>query len=375
MTENVDGASKGQAAEKASEKPKPRPRPILISSQRQTDARPQPLSLPPAPAVPLVKQNEVRSLVSAVKPLDSTEEPSSMCGLSTILEVSEHSQLTASVLPRRRDEVDTAEAAADTARSMSPFPDSEAVTVTRRPEAEVAMTDLAAVRKLIDRVKKQGEQIHLSDEHFLNVTGQAMGRPSKGGNESISPEKYSVNQQFIKKVLEFSASPSLSLSSDESSSFRPVQLPASRAETADRKKVQPLKSKTVPVKFFEQSQSVLSPIPKTLENTKNTSVNDSTKYAKHIPSQSLSHLATFSRGGQQPPAPGPRPQLSQAQLRYYIVKLLQMRAEEVAELSVSTTGLQSSSSEAGARGKMSSGSGVDTSSSSDTFRDITFSDS
>ena len=370
MTENVDSASKGQEAEK----PRPRPRPILISSQRQTEPRPPP-SLPPAPAVPIVKQNEVRSLVSAVKPLDSTEEPSSMCGLSTILEVSEHSQLTASVLPRRRDEVDTAEAAADTARSMSPFPDSEAVTVTRRPEAEVAMTDLAAVRKLIDRVKKQGEQIHLSDEHFLSVTGQAMGRPSKGGNESISPEKYSVNQQFIKKVLEFSASPSLSLSSDESSSFRPVQLPASRPETADRKKVQPLKSKTVPVKFFEQS--VLSPIPKTLENqnTNITSVNDSTKYAKHIPSQSLSHLATFPRGGQQPPAPGPRPQLSQAQLRYYIVKLLQMRAEEVAELSVSTTGLQSSSSEAGARMKMSSGSGIDTSSSSDTFRDITFSDS
>ena len=102
MTENVDSASKGQA----SEKPRPRPRPILISSQRQTETRPPP-SLPPAPAVTLVKQDEVRSLVSAVKPLDSTEEPSSLCGLSTILEVSEHSQLTASALPRRRDEVDT----------------------------------------------------------------------------------------------------------------------------------------------------------------------------------------------------------------------------------------------------------------------------
>ena len=102
VTENVETASKGQEAEK----PRPRPRPILISSQRQTETRPPP-SLPPAPAVPLVKQNEVRSLVSAVKPLDSTEEPSSLCGLSTILEVSEHSQLTASALPRRRDEVDT----------------------------------------------------------------------------------------------------------------------------------------------------------------------------------------------------------------------------------------------------------------------------
>ena len=102
-------------------------------------------------------------------------------------------------------------------------------------------------------------------------------------------DKYQVNQDFLKKVLDFSSSLS-TLSSDESS-FRPVALPLSKS------KIQK-KTKSVPaiVPSFFQHSSKLSPILKKSSKTEEDG----------------------------------------SVLREYIVKLLQMKHEDIAELSVTS---------------------------------------
>ena len=230
-------------------------------------------------------------------------EPESMSGLSTILEVTEN------ISSSRYQGV----------KDASPFPQSELP--SHRSAGGGAEMDLVAVRRLIDRVKRQGEQIKLTDAHYLNVSGTSVGRGNKAGDETdVSGKKYEVNQDFIEKVLNFSSSQSLTLSSDESSVFRPVQLPSPKTvqSSGDMQQLQPQK---LPKKFFEKS--ILSPIPKS-ENKYGPEKGSMFKPMENpVISQSLSHTKAFSKRNEQ--------------LRYYILKLLQMKHDEVEDLSVTST--------------------------------------
>ena len=239
------------------------------------------------------------------------DNPESMSGLSTILEVTEN--MSSSRHPGVTEEA-------------SPFPQSELLS-QRSARAEsrggVAEMDLVAVRRLIDRVKKQGEQIKLTDAHYLNVTGTSLGASNKAVDDTdVGGKKYEVNQDFIEKVLNFSSSQSLTLSSDESSVFRPVKLPSPKTvQSSDMKPLQPQK---LPKKFFEKS--ILSPIPKTESTEKNQGLEKVSMF-KPVESpkisQSLSHSKAFSKRNEQ--------------LRYYILKLLQMKHDEVDDLSLTST--------------------------------------
>ena len=240
------------------------------------------------------------------------DDPDSMSVLSTILEVTEN--LSSSRHPG--------------AVEASPFPQSELLShrsARGGDKGGVAEMDLVAVRRLIDRVKRQGEQIKLTDAHYLNVSGTSVGRDNKAADDTnIGGKKYEVNQNFIEKVLNFSSSQSLTLSSDESSVFRPVKLPSPKTVPPSSDKMHPLHPEELPKKFFEKS--ILSPIPKTvgIEKIKG---HDKVSMIKSVEipkiSQSLSHAKAFSERNQQ--------------LRYYILKLLQMKHDEVEDLSVTST--------------------------------------
>ena len=229
---------------------------------------------------------------------------------------------------------------------MSPFPQSEII--TDRTEAGLAVTDLAAVRKLINRVKSQGEKLHLSDKHYLNITGQAEPTGNKTA-DTVSNDKYQVNQQFIKKVMEFSSSSSslTLLSSDESSSFRPVKLPLSTKHSDPvlvPTRPTPIKSKSLSPQFF--NNSVVSPIPKSVLK-QNSGVNKISASEKLI-SKSLAQMQTFGKKNITEVNLKKREKVeelkqfdnnqkdNQKLLRYYIEKLLQMKHDEISDLSVTT---------------------------------------
>ena len=243
------------------------------------------------------------------------DDPDSMSGLSTILEVTEN--MTSSRHPGAGEEA-------------SPFPHSELLShrsARGGAKGGVAEMDLVAVRRLIDRVKRQGEQIKLTDAHYLNVSGTSVGPDNKAADDTnvgAGGKKYEVNQNFIEKVLNFSSSQSLTLSSDESSVFRPVKLPSPKTVPLSSGKMQPLHPQGVPKQFFEQS--FLSPIPKTVSLEKKQG-HDKVSMLKNVEipktSQSLSHAKAFSERNQQ--------------LRYYILKLLKMKHDEVEDLSVTST--------------------------------------
>ena len=229
---------------------------------------------------------------------------------------------------------------------MSPFPQSEII--TDRTEAGLAVTDLAAVRKLINRVKSQGEKLHLSDKHYLNITGQAEPTGNKTA-DTVSNDKYQVNQQFIKKVMEFSSSSSslTLLSSDESSSFRPVKLPLSTKHSDPvlvPTRPTPIKSKSLSPQFF--NNSVVSPIPKSVLK-QNSGVNKISASEKLI-SKSLAQMQTYGKKNITEVNLKKREKVeelkqfdnnqkdNQKLLRYYIEKLLQMKHDEISDLSVTT---------------------------------------
>ena len=239
------------------------------------------------------------------------DDPESMSGLSTILEVTEN--MSSSRHPGVTEE----------ASQASPFPQSELLSHRSARAGGVAEMDLVAVRRLIDRVKKQGEQIKLTDAHYLNVTGTSVGAGNKSVDDTdVGVKKYEVNQDFIEKVLNFSSSQSLTLSSDESSVFRPVKLPSPK--TVQSSDIKPLQPQKLPKKFFEKS--ILSPIPKTESTEKNQGLEKVSMF-KPVESpkisQSLSHTKVFSERNDQ--------------LRYYILKLLQMKHDEVDDLSLTST--------------------------------------
>ena len=270
--------------------------PVLIRSKPRT--------------VQIEDQTEVKKLVNSVKPLDNTEEPSSMSGLSTIMEVTEN--ITATELPHDYNDVSE-----DDRTIMSPFPQSEMIC----NRSDNIKTDLESVKKLIDRVKRQGEKVRLSDSHFLNITGKSFQSQS-GNKESCSiAEKYQVNHQFIKRVMDFASSSSLTVSSsDDSSSFRPVKAPNSKTDIVSQ-----LKSKSLHSHIFHRS--VLSPIPKA--KFRNFIKNNAHVQSENT-SQSLCQEIAFNNEG------GLDSDL-QTQLRYYIEKLLRMNHEEISDLSVTTT--------------------------------------
>ena len=246
---------------------------------------------------------------------DIHDDPDSMSGLSTILEVTEN--MTSSRHPVAGEET-------------SPFPQSELLShrsARGGAKGGVAEMDLVAVRRLIDRVKRQGEQIKLTDAHYLNVSGTSVGPDNKDADDTnvgAGGKKYEVNQNFIEQVLNFSSSQSLTLSSDESSVFRPVKLPSPKTVPSSSGKMAPLHPEEVPKKFFEKS--ILSPIPKTGSLEENQGHDKVSMFKSvEIPkiSQSLSHAKAFSERNQQ--------------LRYYILKLLKMKHDEVEDLSVTST--------------------------------------
>ena len=263
-------------------------------------------SISPAQTIPsIAKETRIESKN------EFHDDPESMSGLSTILEVTEN--MSSSRQPGVTEEA-------------SPFPQSELLSQRSAGAGSGgggAEMDLVAVRRLIDRVKKQGEQIKLTDAHYLNVTGTSVGASNKAVDDTdAGGKKYEVNQDFIEKVLNFSSSQSLTLSSDESSVFRPVKLPSPKTvQSSDMKPLQPQK---LPKKFFEKS--ILSPIPKTESTEKNQGLEKVSMF-KPVESpkisQSLSHSKAFSKRNEQ--------------LRYYILKLLQMKHDEVDDLSVTST--------------------------------------
>ena len=144
----------------------------------------------------------------------------------------------------------------------------------------------------------------------------------------IEKEKYSVNHQFIKKVLDFSSLPSSSLSSDESSTFLPLQKAEARGKLG-RAKANPVsKSKLANSKPTKKPN--VSPIlkPQFLQTSDDSS--------GRISPQSISSFQDDTHKENSN---------AQAELRRYIIKLLQMKQEDIENLSVSTTLTSSSSTD------------------------------
>lgn len=262
---------------------------------------------------PQHKERQFVKLGSAIKPLDDTEEVSSLSALSTIAEESE--RVTSQSL---RADTQTSD------KELTPFPLSS-ITTNRDGKAERQNINLSDVRRIIDRAKKQGERLPLTETHFQTIAGNGNGSTNKmDSDDGGKKDKYALNQQFIKKVLDFSSSsPLSSFSSDESSSFLPLKksLPSSRIS----------KAKTVPVtkSKIPTSEPVkkpnFSPIlkPQSISRTSDdTSVGISSQSLSLASSRDVSHKENKGKSE------------VEAELRRYIVRLLQMKQEEIEKLSV-----------------------------------------
>jgi len=287
-----------------------KPKPILKSRPTNSNA-------------PVERLNEVQSIINSVKPLDDTEDVSSLSGLSTIMELTENMTTSESRVNTTRDQPE------NFSRDVSPFPESEIN--TERSNLPQSNIDLPALRKLIDRVKLQGEKLQITESHYLNVSGAGVSKNNNTNNVS-NGKKYHVNQEFIQQVLDFSSSSSAVMSSDESSSFRPVQLPQNKSVNVAPKKIPSVKSKSHSPRFFQNS--VLSPIPKSSldidKKNSNLSISNSSSFKTFLQQKSL--------------AQPNKENVDQEALRQYIVKLLQMKHEEIADLSVTTSDSSSNES-------------------------------
>ena len=84
-----------------------------------------------------------------------------------------------------------------------------------------AETDLISVKELMARVRMQGKVLEKAETHFMTVEGRPGGKASK--------QAYEIDQQFVKKILEFSSSSFLSSSSlsSSNSSKQPSKVPTS----------------------------------------------------------------------------------------------------------------------------------------------------
>jgi len=315
----------------------------LITSQplihKEVNSKPKPKSIlksrPTNTNVPPEKINELKSLINSVKPLDDTEDVSSLSGLSTIQELTENVTTSESRVNTTRDTRVNLNLTRDEHlnfnREVSPFPESEIN--TERSNIPQPSLDLPALRKLIDRVKLQGEKLQVTESHYLNVSGAGSSKNNKDVNDVTDRKKYQVNQQFIQQVLDFSSASSAIMSSDESSSFRPVQLPLHKPENVAPKKVPSLKTKSSSPQFFQNS--VLSPIPKSSfdidKKNSNLSISNTSSFKAFLQQKKATQLEKENMG------------IGEEELRQYIVKLLQMKHEEIADLSVTTTSDSSSS--------------------------------
>lgn len=271
------------------------------------------------PSFPEYKERQFVKLSSGIKPLDDTEEVSQLSGLSTILE--ESSRLTTtSLTPRSLPDMEAQTQLSE--KEPTTFPLSSITTNRDRGSQQPAPAqniNLSDVRKIIERVKQQGERLPLTETHFQTIAGNGNGSTTKVDSRvGQEKEKYEVNQDFIKKVLDFSSSSPLSaLSSDESSSFfslqkslpkskksKPISVPANKLEKLKKPTFSPILKPQNVSQISDDSTRRLSPEPKSLPSS------DSNK--KESPE-------------------------FQAELRRYIVKLLQMRKEDLENLSVAST--------------------------------------
>ena len=269
------------------------------------------------------KERQFVKLGSGIKPLDETEDVSSISALSTIMEESERvSSQSLSNIQKSDNEL-----------TMTTFPFSSITTDRNGKKATIAPPpqniNLSEVRKIIDRVKRQGERLPLTETHFQTIAGNGNGSIPKmdsgGGKEK---EKYSVNHQFIKKVLDFSSLPSSSLSSDESSTFLPLQKAEARGKIG-RAKANPVTKSKLPNSKPTKKPNV-SPIlkPQFLQTSDDSS--------GRISPQSISSFQDYTHKENSN---------AQAELRRYIIKLLQMKQEDIENLSVSTTLTSSSTTD------------------------------
>ena len=248
-------------------------------------------------------KEQLEKLLGSLGSLDSTEEVSQ---LSTILEKSESSL--------GRDLVDLVPVRGPTpaedsaASSISPFPSSRIVSSRREKEAgkEEKAPSLDSVAALVSRIKQQREALE-KQEKKVSQPSQAFLPTIKSGVQQPVPQQYKLNTDFIKKVLEFSRSSDLASSSSSSEAHIKVNvvLPASSSTL----------SEPSPILKPQQINSGLRPAK--------TNPRSSEKRSKKKLSQKQFEDDAEAE--------------KQKKLRYYIEKLLQMKHEEVENLSSAST--------------------------------------
>jgi len=248
-------------------------------------------------------REQLEKLLGSLGSLDSTEEVSQ---LSTILEKSESSL--------GRDSVDLVPVRGPTpaedsaASSISPFPSSRIVSSRREKEAsrEENAPSLDSVSALVSRIKRQREALE-SQEKKVAQPGQAFLPTIKSGVQQPVPQQYKLNTDFIKKVLEFSRSSDLASSSSASEAQVRVNvvLPASSSTL----------SEPSPILKPQQINSGLRP-------AKTNPRSSEKRHKKKQPQKQFEDDAEAEK---------------QKKLRYYIEKLLQMKHEEVENLSSAST--------------------------------------
>eukprot|EP00092_Neocalanus_flemingeri_P021488 GFUD01023302.1.p1 GENE.GFUD01023302.1~~GFUD01023302.1.p1 ORF type:complete len:485 (+),score=197.67 GFUD01023302.1:55-1455(+) len=176
------------------------------------------------------EQKHLFKLVSPLGQLDSTEEVS--C-LSTIMEESE----VLSPLCDSVDLVTVKDITRDDSKesSASPFPETNIV--CRRKED----TDLTSVKQLLARVKMQGKVLEKTETHLMTVEGRPGGETSQSQTSKLpvtAKPFYKIDQQFVKRILEFS-------SSSPFSSPAPSPSPPARAPTITAR-VPPVTAQFIP---------------------------------------------------------------------------------------------------------------------------------
>ena len=248
-------------------------------------------------------REQLEKLLGSLGSLDSTEEVSQ---LSTILEKSESSL--------GRDSVDLVPVRGPTpaedsaASSISPFPSSRIVSSRREKEAsrEEEAPSLDSVSALVSRIKRQREALE-SQEKKVAQPGQAFLPTIKSGVQQPVPQQYKLNTDFIKKVLEFSRSSDLASSSSASEAQVRINV------------VLPASSSTL-----SEPSPILKPqqINSGLRQAKTNPRSSEKRSKKKQPQKQFEDDAEAEK---------------QKKLRYYIEKLLQMKHEEVENLSSAST--------------------------------------
>ena len=237
-------------------------------------------------------QRQLVKLVSPLGQLDSTEEVSS---LSTIMEESEM------ISPTLTDSVDLATGRdrirAESSKEGSVSPSME-TNIERRKLVE---KDLTSVKELMARVKMQGKVLEKAETHFMTVEGRPGGQASK---HPVTAKPYKIDQQFVKRILEFSSSSFLSSSS--------LSSPNSSKATKQPSKVTTSHPASLPPHKSHPKQKSSTHLPK----------------ASHPPPKAPKPPKKASLPSSHPPQP---------HLRYYIEKLLSLRQEDVQNLSVSSS--------------------------------------